>query len=425
MKKVLLILLVSIVILLPSCTVAVREDVPMTIAVDYSAAAARLSELSGRDISAQLAESLGDEALGRLLDAISAGGYDDSLWHACTGSSLNVLLDRLGGKSEAIDLGRVGSTFTLGFAGDINFDDDSFVMPHAYEKENGVLGCISPEIVNYMRSADIMLVNNEFAYSNGGEPMPGKQYTFRARPESVRHLTELGVDIVSLANNHSFDYGQAAFYDTLDTLDGEGISRVGAGRSYAEAAKSVCYIINGYKVAFVAATRAEKYVLTPEAGEASPGVVRTYDSEKFCGIISRAKSESDIVIAYVHWGTEGSTVLEQAQTQMAREYIDAGADAVIGAHPHVLQGIEFYNGVPIAYSLGNFWFNAKTLDSCMVLLTFEKPGEVNMKFVPCLQSGSETSLVTDAAARRALFDRVESISPQGIRIDDGGFVTAR
>ena len=105
--------------------------------------------------------------------------------------------------------------FVLAFAGDINFDEDWSTMMYYDTAANGIYDCISPELIQMMQDADIMCINNEFTYSTGGAPMSNKAYTFRAHPSRVDILKELGVDIVSLANNHVYDYGE--HYDHFKT----------------------------------------------------------------------------------------------------------------------------------------------------------------------------------------------------------------
>lgn len=110
--------------------------------------------------------------------------------------------------------------------------------------------------------------------------------------------------------------------------------------------------------------------MTPQATETQPGILRCYDTELFLQTIREGKENADFCIAFVHWGTEYSYDLERAQLDTGKEYLDAGADAVIGAHSHCLQGMEYYDGKPIIYSLGNYWFNEKTLDTMLLQLRF-------------------------------------------------------
>ncbi|SFO64212.1 poly-gamma-glutamate synthesis protein (capsule biosynthesis protein) [Pseudobutyrivibrio sp. JW11] len=315
--------------------------------------------------------------------------------------------------------------FTLCFAGDINFDENWATTQYLNTCENGIADCISPELISTMQQADIMWINNEFTYSDRGQPLPGKAYTFRADPARVENLKLLGVDIVGLANNHVYDYGKDALLDTMDTLDAAGIPYVGAGHNLAEASEPVYMEVQGKKIAFVAASRAEKNKMTPQATDTEPGILRCYDTALFDEEIKEADANADIVVALPHWGTEYSTVLEPVQTSTAHEYIDAGADVIIGAHTHCLQGFEFYNDVPIVYSLGNYWFNEKTLDTMLITLhCYGDNDEENMDVIitPALQANCTTQYVADGAKQRQLYDRLESISVNA-QISDDGIIT--
>ncbi|MCI5612760.1 MAG: CapA family protein [Agathobacter sp.] len=320
---------------------------------------------------------------------------------------------------------------TLAFAGDLSLADNYVVMDY-YHNEAGddLANCIDSAYIKRMNDADVMWINNEFCYSNQGSPIPGKAYTFCAAPENVNILKELGVDIVGLANNHVYDFGPEAFADTLATLRGAEIAYVGAGADIKEASAPVYVDVDGYKIAYVAATRAEKNIKTPEATETSGGVFRCYDNTDYIEKIKEAKANADYVIALPHWGAEHSTILEAAQTDGAKEYIDAGADAVIGAHTHCLQGMDFYNGKPIIYSLGNFWFDDYTLDT--MLLELHLTGttdhvQVTVEMVPGTQSERVTRMSSTVQERNRIYAYMESISSNiGItpatEEDNGGIV---
>lgn len=312
---------------------------------------------------------------------------------------------------------------TLTFAGDICLSEDGPVMANYMAKGGELTAVIDPKLIEEMNAADIMWINNEFTYSDRGEPLPGKVYTFRAAPEQVNILHELGVDVAGLANNHVYDYGEDAFYDTLDTLKNAEIAYVGAGRDLKEAGAPLYLTVDDKVIAFVAASRAEKNIMTPQASENTPGILRCYDTELFLQAIGEAAAHSDYCIALVHWGTEYSTALEEVQLSTGREYLDAGADAVIGGHSHCLQGFEFYNGKPIIYSLGNFWFSGRTLDSMLVTLHIygdDTESRLDVSITPALQAGCATRAVEGEEAR-ALFDRLEEISID-VRIGDDGSV---
>lgn len=319
---------------------------------------------------------------------------------------------------EPAEPGRV----TMTFAGDILFDTNYAIMG-TVRGSGDISQGIMPEVIERMQAADIMALNNEFAYSNRGTPTADKQFTFRARPETAAYLTDLGVDIVSLANNHAYDYGPTALEDTLDTLRETGIPYVGAGRNIDEARKPVYYIVGDLKIAFVSATQIERLDTpdTKEATETSPGVFRCWNGARLMETIREAAQNSDFVLAYIHWGTENQAELDWAQLKQAPELIAAGANLVIGDHPHCLQPIGVIQGVPVIYSLGNFWFNSKTLDTGMVEVTIDETGIVSYQFIPCLQSGCKTTLLQGAEKERVLA-YMRSIS-EGVRIDEDGFVS--
>lgn len=276
-----------------------------------------------------------------------------------------------------------------------------------------------------MRGADIMCLNNEFTYSRGGSPLPGKAYTFRADPGRVEVLDQLGVDAVTLANNHVYDYGREALSDTFAVLEEAGIPYFGAGRTLEEAMRPLYLEVGGKTVALVGASRAEKNKMTPQATDTDPGILRCYDPDLFLQAIREGSENADFCIAFVHWGTEYSYDLEQVQLDTGKEYLDAGADAVIGAHSHCLQGMEYYDGKPIIYSLGNYWFNEKTLDTMLLQLHFEGDGEqsrLTVQVVPAVQSGYRTVYAAEATEQRRIYDFLESISIN-VEISDEGIVS--
>lgn len=327
-------------------------------------------------------------------------------------------------ESQVVDLHEYD--FTICFSGDIRLDDNAYTTKRLSESENGVYDCISPELVAIMQEADIMCINNEFTFTTGGEPTPKKKYTFRGDPARVSVLLDLGVDVVSLANNHSYDYGEQSMLDTFTTLDVAGIDYFGAGETLEDAMKPKYYEIDGKIIALVGASRAEKYKLTPQATEDSPGILRCYDTELFLQVIKEADANADFVIAYVHWGTEYSTVLEEAQLTTGKQYLDAGADAIIGAHSHCLQGMEYYDGKPILYGLGNFWFNKETDETMLVQLHFtgnDEGGGLEVSIIPAMQKDAQTSIVTEEKERKKIFGFLEDISIN-IQIDENGVISS-
>lgn len=320
-----------------------------------------------------------------------------------------------------------GYDFTMCFAGDINLDENWGTTRYMDAQPNGIYDCISKEMIDVMQAADIMCLNNEFTYSTGGSPLPGKAYTFRAKPERVEILHMLGVDAVTMANNHVYDYGKDAMLDTFAVLEDAGIPYFGAGRTLQDAMEPLYIEADGKTIALVAASRAEKNKMTPQATESEPGILRCYDTELFLQTIKKAKESADFCIAFVHWGTEYSYELEKVQLSTGKEYLDAGADVIIGAHSHCLQGMEYYDGKPIIYSLGNYWFNEKTLDTMLVQLHFsgdDTKAQLEVQVIPAVQTGYRTTYAADAAEQRRIYDFLESISVNVDILDDGTVIEA-
>lgn len=260
------------------------------------------------------------------------------------------------------------NVISVAFAGDILFDRSYSIQSTMEKRGGGIRGAVGETLLAEMNRVDLMVINNEFPYTDRGAPQAGKTYTFHAAPRTVRQLKEMGADLVSLANNHSFDYGEQGFLDTLDTLDRAGVPRVGAGRDISEAAHPVYFIADGMKLGFVAATQIERQANpnTRGATDTLPGVFRCMDDKRLLEQVREAKENSDFVIVFVHWGTESETQPDHLQKKQAPEIADAGADLIIGCHSHCLQPLEIVHGVPVVYSLGNFLFNSRTLDTCLI-----------------------------------------------------------
>ena len=287
---------------------------------------------------------------------------------------------------------------------------------------NDLSKCISQKILDQTNAADLFFLNHEYCISDRGTALEDKYYVFRAKPERMKLLEQMGTDIVSLANNHVYDYGADAMDDTIDLLDKAKIAHVGGGKNLDEAKQPTYYIINGVKIGFVAATEGENYKFTPAATDSTTGVLETYDTTVYNQVISDASKECDYLIAYVHWGTEDDEDYTSEQTEHGKEFLQSGADIVIGGHPHVLQGIEYTEDGPIVYSLGDFWFNDETKYTGLLNLEITSEGLQQMSFMPCEQKDSKTQYLEDAADQRELYDHLQELSPN-ITIDDKGVIT--
>ena len=311
---------------------------------------------------------------------------------------------------------------TLAFAGDVSFAEEYTNMEILKQRGGDIRNCFDEFLLKEMQDADIFMLNNEFPYTDRGTPTEGKTYTFRAHPESVKHLYDMGVDIVSVANNHVYDYGEVSLLDTLATLETAAMPYVGAGRDIDEAVKPVYFIANDYKIAYISATQIEQgdYPDTKGAGENSAGVFRCWNPELLYEVVKEAKKNSDFVVVYIHWGTELSETLHWAQPDQAAGLVEAGADLIVGDHPHCLQEIAYIGDVPVVYSMGNFWFNSKTQDTGIFKATLDKDGIKSLQFVPAIQSNCSTTIASDSERQRML-DYIQSLSPT-ISIDNQGYI---
>ncbi len=314
----------------------------------------------------------------------------------------------------------------MAFGGDICFHDDFANMGALRSRGGKIDSSLSADLLTEMQQADILMVNNEFTYSDRGVPLPEKAFTFRSRPENVNLLHEMGVDIVSLANNHVYDYGEDALFDTLDILQEANIPYVGAGRNLDEAKAPYYYKINGRTIAFVSATQVERNESpdTRGATEVTAGTFRCFKEEEFDAlleVVEEADANSDCTVVYIHWGTENVDELHWAQEWQAPQLVEAGADLIVGDHPHCLQGIDYIGGVPVFYSLGNFWFNSKTLDTGLLKVTLDESGALTCQFLPAKQHDCRTDLETGEEKQRIL-QYLQCISPD-VTIDANGYIT--
>ncbi|MDR1704215.1 MAG: CapA family protein [Clostridiales bacterium] len=276
-------------------------------------------------------------------------------------------------------------------------------------ESTGLDSVIFPEHRGPFIHADIAMANLENSVSTRGAAMEDKQYTYRADPEFLKLLTDMGIDIVSVANNHTLDFGRDAFADTLDYLTQYGIDYVGGGRDKAEAVLWRVLPAGDKTVAFLAASRVLP-VVDWYAGASRSGLFSTYDPAELNEQIALACEEADYVAVYVHWGVERTDMPVQYQKDMAHGYIDAGADIVIGSHPHVLQGFEYYNGGLIAYSLGNFIFNDSKKDTAALEITINPDGGLTARVLPYEIIYRQVSPITDGERLEAMRDYLTEIS---------------
>lgn len=269
---------------------------------------------------------------------------------------------------------------------------------------------------------DLTVLNLETPVTERGTPEEEKTYVFKSSPEVLPEMVRAGVEAVNLANNHILDQGVEGLLDTLGHLSEAGVLHVGAGKNSKEAFAPVYVERNGIRIALCGFSR-----VIPREGWAAgkgPGVAATYNSTRAVKTIEEARKQADLVLVVVHWGKERTVELEQHQTELAHAYIDAGADLVIGGHPHVLQGLESYKGKWIAYSTGNFIFtksnDPKTWETAVFQASCSKAGDCDLKLVPYRTEVGQPVPMNEAE-RTQLWSELEVMSP-GVRIRESGEV---
>ena len=233
------------------------------------------------------------------------------------------------------------------------------------------------------RDSQVVIGNLEGPLTNRGSAEQDKTYTFRSPPDKVSGaLVNAGFNVVTLANNHTLDYGAEGLADTMTALSSAGILHVGAGMDLAAARRAAVMTIDGQRIAFLgyAMTLPDTFYAT----STRPGTAFGHESHVRADVAA-ARARADIVIVSFHWGQEGKTELRDYQVQLGRVAIDAGAHAVLGHHPHILQAVEHYKDGVILYSLGNFTFGSyskKAAYSAVAQLSFRRGRLIALHMVP-------------------------------------------
>ncbi|WP_192896513.1 CapA family protein [Cohnella sp. AR92] len=279
-----------------------------------------------------------------------------------------------------------------------------------------------------LQTADVAAGNLENPITLRGTPAENKSFVFKGHPDSLQGVKNAGIDLLTLANNHSLDQGWEGLSDTMDYLDDAGIDHVGSGNDATEAYTAAYFEHNGIRVAYIGVTNVVP-VTEWKADKNHPGVAETYSTTRAVQAIKDAKELADIVVVMVHWGKEKVQKPIGLQTSVGHEFIDAGADLVIGSHPHVLQGFETYKGKWIAYSLGNFVFTTAgdrlTQETGVLQAACTKQGECRLKFNPMLSTNAQPAPMA-ADEGSDLLARLSDLSlPYGVALDaDGNLVPA-
>jgi hypothetical protein len=267
---------------------------------------------------------------------------------------------------------------TIAIAGDVMLGNWIQAIGRIKRAVSGEQNYPFSHISPLLRAADLAVSNLEFVASEG--PRKGGIFSarFRAKEASLDLIREAGIDLVSLANNHTFDYGTEGFVDMLVNLEARGMRHVGAGTSLRQAYTPERFVISQARVAFLALTDIRPNRSPPrhsghtvagtyprasgwQTGRGKPdgprrGAPPARAASPWEKAIKEARMNSDIVFVLIHWGQEFVNKHNERQRRLAHRMVDLGANLVVGAHPHSVQGIEKYRGSIIIYSLGNLVF---------------------------------------------------------------------
>ncbi|MCJ8006555.1 CapA family protein [Lederbergia wuyishanensis] len=292
------------------------------------------------------------------------------------------------------------------FAGDTMFDWDlrpilevnGYDYPFVYIKDK-------------VQKADYAFVNAETVFTNKTDKDPSQLFWIKSDPRGLQALKNTGFDILNLGNNHTLDYLRPGLNDTLQFVEQFGFDYIGAGRNEEEAYASKEIVIKGKKFRFFSFVR-----FLPDvnwiANKDRSGIPTGYDLELVKKTILEQKGDADYTVVYFHWGKEKHNIPDDYQYEYVKELQKIGVDLIVGSHPHWLQGFQYYNGMPVAYSLGNFLFppyvKNESAQTGLLNVTF-KGDQISMNFDPYILSKGQIIPVEDAH-RDQFFRYLQSIS---------------
>ena len=291
-------------------------------------------------------------------------------------------------------------TVTLAFGGDVHFAERTLSL---LDDPATAFGPVS----SIFQAADLSMVNLETAVTERGTPEP-KQFHFRAPSSAYAAVRAAGVDVVSLANNHTLDYGQVGLADTLSGAAAAGVPVVGAGATASAAYAPWVTTVEGVRIAVLGFTQITELASTWVATDTRPGLAMAITDEQIAlaaASIRSARSATDVVIVYMHWGQEYNECPIELQRRAAVAFADAGASVIVGTHAHVLQGAGWLGSTYVAYGLSNFvwWYNdAASNDTGVLRVTLTGPSISGVEFLPAYidrNTGQPIPSVGEEAAR--------------------------
>ncbi len=291
--------------------------------------------------------------------------------------------------------------FTLAFAGDVHFTGRTLALLKNPDKAFGPYAA-------RLRAADFAMVNLETPVTDRGSEQP-KEFHFRAPTTSYAAIQAAGIDLVSIANNHTLDYGQIGLLDTLDSARTAGMPVVGAGRDTTEAYAPYLVTVKGVRLAVLGMSQVHDLKEQWKPTATRPGLAMAFDRKLAVAAVKKAREQADVVIVFMHWGTEGQACPNGEQKSFARLMAGNGADLVLGTHAHVLLADGFLGGTYVHYGLGNFlWYSeSKSTDTGLLTVTIRDGKVKTRKFVPGVVSNNGQPKPVTGDALRAVQTRLD------------------
>lgn len=292
------------------------------------------------------------------------------------------------------------------------------------------------QIRPFLARADAVIGNLEAPFTSRDAPTPYKSaesvrarrdYILRAEPRMAHALAFAGFDAVGLANNHMMDYQEGGLRDTLRMLDELGITRAGAGRNLDEARRPAVLERKGWRLALLSYSCILPLGSVATRSRAGIAPARGFGAEEMIRAdLDAARRQADFVLVSIHWGKQLERTPDRTQQRLGRLLCEWGADAVIGHHPHVLQGIEVYHGKVIAYSLGDFVNLSSRTETAALQIAFRRPHQVEAASVIPLELRLGQLRYASGKAWKTTLARLNRLSARWeTRIDAFGGISLR
>lgn len=308
----------------------------------------------------------------------------------------------------------------MAFLGDIFLGGE--YIPYA--ERNGVnIISVFEKVLPITEKADILVLNLEGPVFKGSNTRRGATAILSNHVEVLNFISPHKDCVVNLANNHIMDYGNDGLQETLDILKKNNIKYLGAGKNSSDANRELVLTVRGKNIAFIGCTSNEARVGAIIAGENSYGCASYDNLDSFLSRIRALKDRVDTICVLLHWGHEYFQYPDPKQVNIAHSLVNAGADFVIGHHPHVIQGYEIYKKAFIIYSLGNFFFpefksqtgrikypKKITKEFMILYLGLSESGDIEHDFIGGFRDDKYKLNIYQSADREAFIRRVEEIS---------------